>query len=51
VAVEKLPHQKMAEKTLRQEALQTTFLIFWTFWMPKVLAVLTKIEFFNSHAC
>jgi hypothetical protein len=25
VAVEKLTHQKMAEKTSRQEALQTTF--------------------------
>jgi hypothetical protein len=46
VAVEKLTHQKMAEKTLRPDALQTPFLIFlyppnfrclggnWTFSTP-----------------
>jgi hypothetical protein len=34
VAVEKLDLSKLAEKTLRQEALQTTFLIFLDIFYP-----------------
>jgi hypothetical protein len=34
VAVEKLDLSKLAEKTLRQEALQTTFLVFLDIFYP-----------------
>jgi hypothetical protein len=34
VAVEKLHHQKMPEKTLQQEALQTTFSVFLDIFHP-----------------
>jgi hypothetical protein len=39
VAVEKLNHQKMAEKTLHKEALQTTFSVFLDIFYPSNLAV------------
>jgi len=45
VAVEKLPSEKSAEKTLRQEALQTTFSIS----ISQVFVILREMEFFNSH--
>jgi len=32
-----------------QDALQTTFSFSDTFCIPQILAVLRKIEFFNSH--
>ena len=39
LAVEKLTHQKRAGKTLRSEALHTTFLFFETFGIPQFLAI------------
>jgi hypothetical protein len=51
VAVEKLDLSKLIEKTLRQEAPQTTFLIFQTFCIPQNLAVWEETGFFNTHAC
>jgi hypothetical protein len=50
VAVEKLTHQKMAEKTLHQEALPTTFRFSYTFSILRISAVLRNVDFFNSHA-
>jgi hypothetical protein len=38
-AVEKLFRSKFAKIKLRQDALQTAFLIFWTFCIPQILAV------------
>src|ERR1017187_2359485 len=49
VAVEKLPYQKMAEKTLRQEALKTTFSIFPDIFYPLNFRCFEKRDFFNSH--
>jgi hypothetical protein len=49
VAVEKLNHQEMAEKTLHGEALQTTFSVWVDIFYPQLLVVLRKMEFFNSH--
>jgi hypothetical protein len=50
VAVEKLVSRKTLERTLHWEALQTTISIFWTLSIPEFPAVLTELEFFNSHA-
>ena len=49
VAVEKLPPRKVLRKTLRQQALQATFAPRVEFSILKILAVLRKTDFFNSH--
>jgi hypothetical protein len=49
LAVEKLDLSKLVEKTLRYESLQTTFWVFLDILYPQISAVLTKMEFFNSH--
>jgi hypothetical protein len=48
-AVEKLNLSKLVEKTLRQDALRTTFLVFQAFCIHQILAVWEKMDFFNSH--
>jgi len=50
VAVEKLDLSKLVRKTLRQDALQTTFSFSWTFSIPQILGLLREEESFNSHA-
>jgi ABC-type dipeptide/oligopeptide/nickel transport system permease component len=48
VAVEKLLPAKLAKIKSRQDALQTTFSVF-LYSIPQFLAVLKKMDFFNSH--
>jgi hypothetical protein len=49
VAVEKLLPPKFAKIKLRYDALQTAFLIFKIFCIPKFWLFRRKLEFFNSH--
>jgi len=48
VAVEKLFRAKSAKINLRQDALQTTFLIFKTFCIPQILAVWKQTGVFQQ---
>jgi hypothetical protein len=48
VAVEKLDLSKPVEKTLRQEALQTTFLIFLDIFYPQIFCRFEKNEVFQQ---
>jgi hypothetical protein len=47
VAVEKLLPVKFAKIKLRQDALETTFLIFWTLCIPQILAVWEETGLFQ----
>jgi hypothetical protein len=49
VAVEKVTPGESAQKALRSEARQATFASGKTFSIPEILAVLGRMEFFNSH--
>jgi hypothetical protein len=49
VAVEKLTHQKMPEKTLQWETLPTAFSVFLDIFYPPNFGFLKKMDFFNSH--
>jgi hypothetical protein len=51
VGVEKLFPAKFAKIKSCQDAPQTTFSVFLDIFYPQSLAVLKKMEFFNSHAC
>jgi hypothetical protein len=48
VGIEKLFTAKFTRIKSRQDALQTTFSIFWTFHMPQILAVREETGFFQQ---
>jgi hypothetical protein len=47
--VEKLHPAKFAEIKLRRDALQTSFLVFWTFSTTQFWPFGRKLGFFNTH--
>jgi hypothetical protein len=51
VGVEKLFPAKIAKIKSRQDALQTTFSVFLDIFYPPNLAILRKMDFFNTHGC
>jgi hypothetical protein len=48
VGVEKLLHPKFAKIKMRQDALRTTYLIFWTFCIPRILTVWEETGVFQQ---
>jgi hypothetical protein len=49
VAVEKLLPAKFAQIKLREDAQHTTFSVFQDIFYPGFLAILGKMNFFNTH--